>query len=103
MVMDEPAQHRRIERIPHAATLGSTTDLAAVCDAGLWITSEGQLEAAAAGAEELELLDELDDELELSDFDESDFFSDEPAELDDSELVDEPLDELFAASRLSVR
>lgn len=65
----------------------------------------GQLEAAAAGADELELLDD-ELELELSDFEESDFFSDELDELDeldDSELLDEPLDELFAASRLSVR
>ena len=68
-----------------------------------------QLEAAAAEADELELLDE---ELELSDLAESDFFSVEPAELDesdeldepeDSELFAEPLDELLAASRLSVR
>jgi hypothetical protein len=101
--VDESAQYRRIERIPHAATLGSTTVPAAVCDAELWITTECQLEAAAAGADGVELLDELDDELELSDFEESDFVSDEPPELDDSELVEEPLDELFAASRLSVR
>ncbi len=68
----------------------------------------GQLEAAAAEADELELLDD-ELELELSDLAESDFFSVEPAELDesdeldDSELFAEPLDELLAASRLSVR
>ena len=67
-----------------------------------------QLEAAAAEADELELLEE-ELELELSDLAESDFFSVEPAELDesdeleDSELFAEPLDELLAASRLSVR
>lgn len=65
----------------------------------------GQLDAAAAVVDdELEL--ELSDfELELSDFD-SDFFSVEPDvdELEDSELLfDEPLDELLAASRLSLR
>lgn len=62
----------------------------------------GQLDAAAL-ADELELVSDL--ELELSDFD-SDFFSVEPDddELEDSELfVDEPLDELLDASRLSVR
>jgi hypothetical protein len=63
--------------------------------------------------DELELLsdfDELELELELlSDFVESDFFSeleldDEPSELDDSALLlAEPLAELLAASRLSVR
>jgi hypothetical protein len=69
----------------------------------------GQLEAAAALVEELELLSDFDElELELSDFDESDFFSvepdDESDELEDSELLfDEPLDALLAASRLSVR
>ncbi len=71
----------------------------------------GQPEAAAAEADELELLDE-ELELELSDFAESDFFSVDPEELDesdeldepeDSELFEEPLDELLAASRLSVR
>ena len=62
----------------------------------------GQLEAAAAGADELEPLDD-ELELELSDFGESDFFSVEVVELDESELFDEPLDELLAASRLSVR
>ena len=68
----------------------------------LWITPNGQLDAAAAGAELVEL------ELELSD-DELDFSEDED---DDDELVDsalplEPFDELvaeaFAASRLSLR
>lgn len=62
-----------------------------------------QLEAAAAGAGELELLDDDELELLLSDLVESDFFSDEPDEVDGSELFDEPLDELFEASRLSVR
>jgi hypothetical protein len=67
----------------------------------------GQLEAAAAGAELVELeLDPFDDvELDLSE-DFSDF-SDEDDELLDSELLEEPLDELLAellaASRLSVR
>jgi hypothetical protein len=62
---------------------------------------------AAAGVEDVEPLDdELEPELELSDLAESDFFSDEPDELDaldDSELFAEPLDEALAASRLSVR
>jgi hypothetical protein len=61
-----------------------------------------QLEAAAAGAEELELLDD-ELELELSDLPGSDFVSDELDELDDSELFEEPLEELLEASRLSVR
>ena len=70
-----------------------------------------QLEAAAAFVDELELPDE-ELELELSDLVESDFFSVEPDELeesdeldepDDSELFAEPLDEVLAASRLSVR
>ena len=64
-----------------------------------------QLDAAVAGAEDLEPLDD-ELELELSDLPESDFFSDEPDELDvldDSELFEEPLDEALAASRLSVR
>jgi hypothetical protein len=59
----------------------------------------------------VDVLELLDDELELelSDLPESGFFSVEPDELDesdepeDSELFDEPLDELLAASRLSVR
>lgn len=59
--------------------------------------SAGQLDAAAAGAE-LELLDEL---LELLEDDvEEDAFSDE---LELSELLAEPLDELLPDSRLSVR
>jgi hypothetical protein len=62
----------------------------------------GQLDAAAAAVDELELLSDFDElEPELSDFDESDFFS---VEFDDSELLfDDPLDELLDASRLSVR
>lgn len=58
--------------------------------------------------DELEVLDE-ELEVELSDLAESDFFSVEPDEVDDSdepedpELFDAPLDELLAASRLSVR
>lgn len=71
--------------------------------------SARQLEAAAALVDELELLDD-EDELELSDLPESDFFSVEPDELDESdepedseELFDAPLDEVLAASRLSVR
>jgi hypothetical protein len=64
-----------------------------------------QLEAAAAAVEELELLDDsLDEvELELSDLPASDFFSDEVDALDDSEPVEDPLDAVLAASRLSVR
>ncbi|OBC05379.1 hypothetical protein A5784_11115 [Mycobacterium sp. 852013-50091_SCH5140682] len=59
--------------------------------------SAGQLDAAAAGAE-LELLDEL---LELLEDDaEDEAFSDE---LELSELLAEPLDELLPESRLSVR
>ena len=70
-----------------------------------------QLEAAAALVDELELSDD-ELELELSDLVESDFFSVEPDELDesdeldepdDSELFAEPLDEVLATSRLSVR
>ena len=57
--------------------------------------SAGQLDAAAAGAELVELELEPSDEVEL-DF--SDF--EEPV---DSELVAEPLAELLADSRLSVR
>jgi hypothetical protein len=77
----------------------------------LWIT-RCQLEAAAAGAERLELL-ELEPldffSEELPDFsDEDDDLSDEDGlsdeELVDSELLDDPPpDELLAASRLSVR
>ena len=64
-----------------------------------------QLEAAAAAVDELELLDdELDElELELSDVPASDVFSDEVGVLDDSEPVEDPLDAVLAASRLSVR
>jgi hypothetical protein len=68
----------------------------------------GQLDAAAAGAELLELEPEpLDDEeLDLSDDFSDDDFSDDEA-LADSELLEEPLDELLADavadSRLSVR
>jgi hypothetical protein len=66
--------------------------------------SGGQLEAAAAGAELVELEPDPFDEVEL------DFSDDEDDELEgseDSELLEEPLDELLAAllpdSRLSVR
>jgi hypothetical protein len=61
-----------------------------------------QLDAAAAGAELVELeLEPLDEgELDFSDVDEE--LSDDD-ELVDSELVDEPLDELLADSRLSLR
>jgi hypothetical protein len=55
----------------------------------------GQLDAAAAGAELVELELEPVDEVEL------DFSDDE--ELVDSELLAEPLVELLADSRLSVR
>jgi hypothetical protein len=65
--------------------------------------SEGQLEAAAAGAELVEL--ELSDELEL-DFSDDDF-SDGEEEVVDSDVLAEPLDELLAevfdVSRLSLR
>jgi hypothetical protein len=76
----------------------------------LWINPAGQLDAAAAGAELLEPLDEVEldlSELDLSDDDFSDDFSDVEEELVDSELLEEPLDELLAEaladSRLSVR
>lgn len=59
--------------------------------------SADQLDAAAAGAE-LELLDELLELLEDDADDEA--FSDE---LELSELLAEPLDELLPDSRLSVR
>jgi hypothetical protein len=67
----------------------------------------GQLDAAAAGAELVELeLEPLDEgELDFSDDDVDDEaldFSDDE-ELVDSELVGEPLDELLADSRLSLR
>lgn len=67
----------------------------------------GQLDAAAAGAElvELELELEPSDEVEL-DFSDDDELGDDE-ELVDSELLAEPLDELLAAvladSRLSLR
>ena len=57
--------------------------------------SAGQLEAAAAGAELVEVELEPLDEVELD-------FSDDD-ELLDSELLAEPLVELLADSRLSVR
>jgi hypothetical protein len=67
----------------------------------------GQLDAAAAGAEGVEL--ESPDEVELdfsdvdfSDVDFSDDFSDDDEPFD-SELAAEPLDELLADSRLSLR
>ena len=74
----------------------------------------GQLDAAAAGAEllELELEPLVEVELDLSDddFSDDDFSddeSDDDEELVDSELLEEPLDELFAEaladSRLSLR
>ena len=66
--------------------------------------SATQLEAAAAGAEVVELeLPEFELELELSDLPESDFFSDEPEVSELLEEPDEPLDVLLADSRLSVR
>jgi hypothetical protein len=65
----------------------------------------GQLDAAAAGAELVELELEPLDEGEL-DFSDEDELSDDD-ELVDSELVEEPLDELLAVlladSRLSLR
>ena len=63
----------------------------------------GQLAAAAAAVDELELLEE-ELELELSDLVESDFFSEVLDDEEDSdELFEEPLDELLEDSRLSVR
>jgi hypothetical protein len=55
--------------------------------------------------DEVELLSDFEAlEPEPSDFGDSDFFSVEPDELSDSEpLLAEPLAELLAASRLSVR
>ena len=71
--------------------------------------SAGQLDAAAAGAELVELELEPFDEVEL-DFSDDDFSDDElgdDEELVDSELLAEPLDELLAElladSRLSLR
>jgi hypothetical protein len=69
-----------------------------------------QLDAAAAGAELVELEPEPSDEVEL-DFSDDDFSDDDELgddeELVDSELLAEPLDELLAAvladSRLSLR
>lgn len=65
----------------------------------------GQLDAAAAGAEVVELELEPSDEVEL-DFSDDDELGDDE-ELVDSELLAEPLDELLAAvladSRLSLR
>jgi len=62
----------------------------------------GQLAAAAAAVDELELLEE-ELELELSDLVESDFFSEVLDDEEDSdELFEEPLDELLEDSRLSV-
>ena len=72
--------------------------------------SRCQLEAAAAGAElvELEPLDELeldlsDDDLSDDDLSEDDLSEDDELEVVDSELLLEPLIELLADSRLSVR
>lgn len=63
----------------------------------------GQLEAAAAAVDELELPEE-EMELELSDLVESDFFSEVlDDDKDSDELFEEPLDELLEDSRLSVR
>jgi hypothetical protein len=65
----------------------------------------GQLDAAAAGAELVELELEPSDEVEL-DFSDDDELGDDE-ELVDSELLAEPLDELLATvladSRLSLR
>jgi hypothetical protein len=70
---------------------------------GLWI-ARGQLDAAAFAVDELELLSAFDEpEPELSDFEESDFFSDELDDESSDLLFADPLDELVAASRLSVR
>ena len=67
--------------------------------------SAGQLDAAAAGAELVELELESLDEVEL-DFSDDDELGDDE-ELVDSELLAEPLDELLATvladSRLSLR
>jgi hypothetical protein len=66
----------------------------------------GQLDAAAAGAELVELELEPSDEVELDfsddDFSDGDELGDDE-ELVVSELVEEPLDELLADSRLSLR
>jgi hypothetical protein len=72
----------------------------------LWINPGGQLDAAAAGAELLEPLEEVELDLSDDDFSDDDFSDDDEA-LADSELLEEPLDELLAEaladSRLSVR
>lgn len=72
--------------------------------------SPRQLEAAAAGAElvELEPLDELEPDLSDDDFSDDDFSDDDLSDEDELEVVDselllEPLIVLLAASRLSVR
>jgi hypothetical protein len=73
------------------------------------LTPWGQLDAAAAGAEgvelELESLDFSDEDFSDDDFSDDDFSDDE--EPFDSELAAEPLDELLAElladSRLSLR
>lgn len=67
--------------------------------------SPRQLEAAAAGAElvELEPLDELELDLSDDDFSDDDLSDEDELEVVDSELLLEPLIVLLAASRLSVR
>ncbi len=69
--------------------------------------SRYQLDAAAAGAElvELEPLDELELDLSDDDLSDDDLSDDDELEVVDSELLllEEPLIELLAASRLSVR
>lgn len=67
--------------------------------------SPRQLEAAAAGAElvELEPLDELEPDLSDDDFSDDDLSDEDELEVVDSELLLEPLIVLLAASRLSVR
>lgn len=67
--------------------------------------SPRQLEAAAAGAElvELEPLDELELDLSDDDFSDDDLSDEDELEVLDSELLLEPLIVLLAASRLSVR
>lgn len=67
--------------------------------------SKRQLEAAAAGAElvELEPLDELELDLSDDDLSDEDVSDEDELEVADSELLPEPLIVLLAASRLSVR
>ena len=106
--VDQSAQCRRIERVPHAATLCSARSRWCGISARLWITPRCQLDAAAAGAElvELEPLDELELDLsddDLSDDDLSEDLSDEDEVVDSELLLLEPLIVLLAASRLSVR